>query len=169
MLVEAAGVQLPDDDDNYEDDPEPHRISFSQFFDSLHICRTYLLQHGLHHEYTELGSILETANANRVETSHQTSLDSFFSPSCYHAASSSVAACSSVAIIASSSRGVGAGAVAEESEYVISVDTDHEREIDLERAREEKELEAALFEDGLDEAGSSSSLKPVLLRHSKAR
>ena len=157
VLVETAGVQDPDDDDNYEDIPEPNRISFSQIFDSLHICSTYLLQHGLHHQYTELSSILETANANSVETSQQTSLDSFFSPSCSHVASSSVADCYSVAIIASSSRGVGAGAVAEESEYVISVDTDHERQIDLERVREEKELEAALFEDWLDEAGSSSS------------
>ena len=54
-IVAASGVAVPDDTENYEDDPEPPPLSFNKFFASLNVCRSYLLQHGMHNEYVQYG------------------------------------------------------------------------------------------------------------------
>ena len=92
---------------------------FSRFFSAMNVSRTYLLQRGLHDEYLQLGTVLESAQNNSVAQSQQLTLLSFFS-----------SAPSSSSLSSSSASGVGVGSGVSRKR----VAEDSLSEIDLESA-----------------------------------
>lgn len=87
----------------------------------MNTCRSYLLQHGLHDEFLQLDSILQTAQTNSITHSQQTQITSFFSTSSRSLPSSvSFYASSSSAIISTAAAvDVGAGSVLDDEDLLF--------------------------------------------------